>query len=200
MGADAMILVFWMLIFKPSFSLSSFTSIKRLFSSSLLSATRQKLPLVILMNINYDSTPACGSVVKNLPANAGDAGSTPTFGRSSREGNGDPLQCSCLENPMDSGVWRPTVLGVTQSWTRLSTHTCMHKVTLVLWTVLRLCSRIFFTSMRVRAVSPYTRTWTNVFKVHMPVFPVTAARSSHYPLSLWPGRLACRYYGSSQEC
>ena len=68
-----------MLIFKPSVSLSSFTFVKRLFSSSLLSAIRQKLPLVILMNINYDSTPACGSVVKNLPANAGDAGSTPTL-------------------------------------------------------------------------------------------------------------------------
>ena len=53
-----------------------------------------------------------GTVVKNLPANAGDAGSTPTFGRSSREGNGDPLQCSSLENPMDRGVCRATVYGV----------------------------------------------------------------------------------------
>ena len=53
--------------------------------------------------------------------------------------------------------------------------------------------------MRAWAVSPYTRTWTNVFKGHMPVFPVTAARGSHYPLSWWQGKLVCRYYGGSQE-
>ena len=45
-----------------------------------------------------------GTVVKNLPANAGDAGSIPESGRSPEEGNGNPLQCSCLENPMDRGV------------------------------------------------------------------------------------------------
>ena len=45
-----------------------------------------------------------GSVVKNLPANAGDAGSIPGSGRSPGEGNGSPLQYSCLENPMDRGV------------------------------------------------------------------------------------------------
>ena len=117
MRADAMILVFWMLSFKPTFSLSSFTFIC---SSSSLSATRQKLPLVVFMNINYNSTPACGSVVKNRPANAGDAGSASTFRRSSQEGNGDPLQCSCLESPMDSGVWRATVHGVAKGQTQLS--------------------------------------------------------------------------------
>ena len=42
-----------------------------------------------------------GSVVKNLPANAGDAGSIPGSGRSPGEGNGNPLQSSCQENPMD---------------------------------------------------------------------------------------------------
>ena len=36
-----------------------------------------------------------------------------------REGNGNPLQCSCLENPMDGGAWQATIHGVTQSWTRL---------------------------------------------------------------------------------
>ena len=35
------------------------------------------------------------------------------------EGNGNPLQCSCLENPRDGGAWRAAVCGVTQSWTRL---------------------------------------------------------------------------------
>ena len=51
----------------------------------------------------------CGSVVKNLPANAGDAGSIPEWGRSPGEGNGNPLQCSFLGNPMDRGAWRATV-------------------------------------------------------------------------------------------
>ena len=46
-----------------------------------------------------------GSAVKNLPANAGDTGSIPGLGRSPGEGNGNPLQYSCLENPMDEGAW-----------------------------------------------------------------------------------------------
>ena len=45
-----------------------------------------------------------GSVVKNSPANSGDAGSVPGLGKSSGEGNGNPLQYSCLENPMDRGA------------------------------------------------------------------------------------------------
>ena len=45
-----------------------------------------------------------GSVVKNPPVNAGDAGLIPGSGRSPGEGNGNPLQYSCLENPMDRGA------------------------------------------------------------------------------------------------
>ena len=41
----------------------------------------------------------------------------PGSGRSPGEGNGNPLQYSCLENPMDRGVWQPTVHGVAKSWT-----------------------------------------------------------------------------------
>ena len=52
-----------------------------------------------------------GTWVKN-PVNAGDVGSIPGLGRSSGEGNGNPLQYSCLENPMDRGVWQTTVHGV----------------------------------------------------------------------------------------
>ena len=44
--------------------------------------------------------------VKNLPANAGDPGLIPGFGRSPGGGHGNPLQYSCLENPMDKGAWR----------------------------------------------------------------------------------------------
>ena len=53
-------------------------------------------------------------MVKNLPANAGDRGSVPGSGISPGEGNGNPLQYSLLENPMDRGAWRATVHGVTK--------------------------------------------------------------------------------------
>ena len=55
-------------------------------------------------------------VVKNLPANAGDAGSIPESGRS-LGGNFNPFQYSCLENPMDKGAWQAIVHGVTKSQT-----------------------------------------------------------------------------------
>ena len=58
-------------------------------------------------------------MVKNLPANAGDKGSITGLGRSPGGGLGNPLQYSCLENPMDRGAWWPTVHGVTDSWTQL---------------------------------------------------------------------------------
>ena len=54
----------------------------------------------------------CGLAVKNLPANAGGAGSVLELGRSPGEGNGNPLQYPCLGNPMDRGVWWSTVHGV----------------------------------------------------------------------------------------
>ena len=57
-------------------------------------------------------------MVKNLPANAGDArdaGSIPGSGRSPGEGNGYMLQYFCLENPMDGGTWRATVHGVAKN-------------------------------------------------------------------------------------
>ena len=59
-----------------------------------------------------------GAVVKNLPAYAGDTGdmgSTPGLGRSPGEGNGNPLQFSCLGNPMDIGAWQATVHEVAES-------------------------------------------------------------------------------------
>ena len=53
-----------------------------------------------------------GTVVRNLPANAGDLSSIPGSERSPGEGNGNPLQYFCLENPMDRGTWWATVHGV----------------------------------------------------------------------------------------
>ena len=55
-----------------------------------------------------------GSVIKNLPANTGDTSWIPGSGRSPREGNDNPLQYSCLGNPMDRGAWQATVYGVTK--------------------------------------------------------------------------------------
>ena len=57
--------------------------------------------------------------VKNLPA-MGRPGFSPGLGRSPREGNDNPLQFSCLENPMDGGAWWATVHGVTKNQTQLS--------------------------------------------------------------------------------
>ena len=62
-------------------------------------------------------------VVKNPTVNAGDIrdmGSIPGSGRSPGEGHSNPLQNSCLENPMDRGAWQATVHGVRKSWTTLS--------------------------------------------------------------------------------
>ena len=55
-----------------------------------------------------------GSVVKNPQTNAGDTGLIPGSGRSSEEANGNPLQYSCLGNPMDRGAWWATVHGVSK--------------------------------------------------------------------------------------
>ena len=59
-------------------------------------------------------------VVKNLLANEGDAGDESSIlelGRYPGEGNGNPLQDHCLENPRDRGAWRATIHGVANSWT-----------------------------------------------------------------------------------
>ena len=68
------------------------------------------------------------AVVKNPPANAGDAGSIPGLGRSPEEGNGNPLQYSCLENPMDRGAWQDTVHGVAGLGMTKTTHTHTQKM------------------------------------------------------------------------
>ena len=63
-------------------------------------------------------------MIKNLPANAGDTGdvsSIPWLGKSPGGGNGNPLQYSCLENPMNGGDWQVTVHGVSKSMTQLNT-------------------------------------------------------------------------------
>ena len=73
-----------------------------------------------------------GSVVKNLPATQEtqrDLDLIPGLGRSSGEGNGNPLQDCCLENPMDRGAWSATVHGVEKSRTQLSDFASLHWTT-----------------------------------------------------------------------
>ena len=71
-------------------------------------------------------------VIKNPPANAGDIGDTgsiPGSGRSPGGGHGNPLQYSCLKNPMDKGSWQSTVHGITKSQIqlkRLSMHAFLY--------------------------------------------------------------------------
>ena len=67
-----------------------------------------------------------GSEVKASACNVGDLGSIPGSGRSPGEGNGNPLQYSCLENPMEGGAWWATIPGVTKSRTRLNNFTSLH--------------------------------------------------------------------------
>ena len=62
----------------------------------------------------------CGSIGEESACHAGDPVSIPESGRFPGEGHGNPLQYSCLENPMDRGAWQATVHGVAKSWTRLS--------------------------------------------------------------------------------
>ena len=65
----------------------------------------------------YTGASLVTQMVKNLPSMQGDLGSIPGLGRSPEEGNGYPLQYSCLENSMDRGAWWATVHGVTENQT-----------------------------------------------------------------------------------
>ena len=74
-----------------------------------------------MMHFSYHyMTSQVALVIKNLLANAGDirdVGSKPGTGKSLGGGHGNPLQYSCLENPVDRGAWQATVHRVTKSWT-----------------------------------------------------------------------------------
>ena len=73
------------------------------------------LMCICLKSAYMDRASQVGRVVKNLPASSGDVGLIPGSGRSAGEGNGSPLQYSCLENSMDRRTWWATVHGVTKS-------------------------------------------------------------------------------------
>ena len=80
------------------------------------------LTLSLSQTFTYHRLPG-GSDSKASAYSVGDLGSVPVLGRSSGEGNGNLLQYSCLENPMDGKAWWATVCGVTKSRTRLSDFT-----------------------------------------------------------------------------
>ena len=73
--------------------------------------------LLILLSLSLLHGFSCGSDNKESACNVGDPGLIPGLGRSPREGNGNSLQYSCLENSMDRGAWQTTVHGVTKSQT-----------------------------------------------------------------------------------
>ena len=81
------------------------------------SGAQKVIQLYIGRQIDRWASPG-GAVVKSLPATGMDL--TPESGRSPGGGNGNPLQYSCLGNPMESGAWWTTVHGVAKSQTRLS--------------------------------------------------------------------------------
>ena len=131
MGLDATTFLsfFWKLSFKPAFSLSSFTLIKRLFSSSSFSAIKSGIicisEIVDISPSSLDSSlwfiqpgisqdvlcincfPS-GSDSKESTCNVGDPSSLPGSARPPGEEHGNPLQYSCMENPMDRGGWQVT--------------------------------------------------------------------------------------------
>ena len=107
-----------------------------------------------------------GSVVKNLPDSEGDSGSIPGLGRSPEEGQGNPLQYSCLKNPMDRGAWQATVHGVTKSWTRLSDFT------------FKLWSRASLVAQRLKRLPGMWETWVRSLGWEDPLEKEIATHSS----------------------
>ena len=131
-----------------------------------------------------------GSEVKASASNAGDLGSIPGSGRSPGEGNGNPLQYSCLENPMDGGAWWATVHGVTKSWTWLSDFTSLHlpqnmregiSATKRALRKLQLNAEISLSSLRSPGPSPSLIHWSNMI---YPFFPLKQSLDFKLILSL----------------
>ena len=85
-----------------------------------------------------------GSEGKASACNVGDLGSIPGLGRSPGEGNGNPLQYSCLENPTDRGAWWATVYGVTKSQTQLSDFTSLHFWPQIIFFCVCVCIYIYY--------------------------------------------------------
>ena len=103
-------------------------------------------------------------VVKNVPTNAGDVRDVGSIARSRRfprEGHGNPLHYSCLENPTDSGAWQATVHGAPKSWTQLKwQHACrVKKIFLQNWEGRR-------TGRRKSTLNTHQRDWCWSWRSH----------------------------------
>ena len=142
-------------------------------------------------------------VIKNQPANAGDirdAGLIPGSGRSPGGGHGNPLQYSCLENPMDRGAWWATVHGVAKTQTQLkqlSTLLCWS------WWTLLSCVRLFVTPWTVHGIfqlrmlewvafpfsrgSSQPRDRTQVSRIAGGFFTSSARGEGHYQVGWYRG-------------
>ena len=91
---------------------------------SVLETNKEMLKLILASVMGFPG----GSDNKESTCNARDLGSIPELRRSPGEGNDNPLQCSCLENPMNGGDWWATVHGITKRLTRLSGCLCRSQV------------------------------------------------------------------------
>ena len=112
--------------------------------------------------------------LKTLLFSAGDEVSIPGSGRFHGEGNGNPLQYSCLENPMDRGAWQVLSMGVTKSWTWLSMHTAEQVIDKYLFNSLKFHTGFSQGFTNVTANSP---SW-------IPIFQSTHIVFSHYAKAL----------------
>ena len=113
----------WWLLPKSNFWLADGGSLCRSsnrFPHGIIFLWPEGLPLISFFDISSLPGFPWGSDCKEFACNAGDPCSIPALGRSPGEGNGNPVQYSCLENPMDRGTWQAIVHGVTNSQTRLS--------------------------------------------------------------------------------
>ena len=84
--------------------------------------SRTRVPSLLLLPLLPTWSFPGGSAAKNLPVSTGDVGSIPESGRPPGDGNCNPLQYSCLGNPMDTGAWQDIVHGVAKSQTQLSDY------------------------------------------------------------------------------
>ena len=127
------------------------------------------------------------SEVKASASNVGNSGLIPGSGRG--EGNGNPLQYSCLENPMDRGVWQATVHGVAKSRTRLSNFTSLSLARIFMsfnplfHLLLFWVSSLPFSKHRL---SPYTILLPTYFPKYFSSFSLLSAGSSYQILATWP--------------
>ena len=122
-------LVHWMVGLFPVLQLRPRSPVA-LLKTHFTKEVHETLLLAILQDICMAVREIQALVGKNMPANAGDKRDTSSIlglGRSPGGGHGNPLQYSCLENPMDRGAWRATVHGVAKSWTWLkwASQACM---------------------------------------------------------------------------